>query len=166
MNDKEIIKELKSVMTGDLEKDTEFLDSIIEKFEGSKEDKDTLYAIGLLISEAIPFAEKEKLVQSFEKEVPRVSEELDRITNIIGNGDYDIALSLAEKLIEEGEGYINDGTYKENSKMVFFSFEEPMQEALYRSLHRKRKKKNICSTISICNDIFYVWNHTMEFRRI
>ena len=50
MNDKEIIKELKSVMTGDLEKDTEFLDSIIEKFEGSKEDKDTLYAIGLLIS--------------------------------------------------------------------------------------------------------------------
>ena len=77
MNDKEIIKELKSVMTGDLEKDTEFLDSIIEKFEGSKEDKDTLYAIGLLISEAIPFAEKEKLVQSFEKEVPRISEELD-----------------------------------------------------------------------------------------
>ena len=123
MNDKEIIKELKSVMTGDLEKDTEFLDSIIEKFEGSKEDKDTLYAIGLLISEAIPFAEKEKLVQSFEKEVPRISEELDKIANIIGNGDYDIALSLAEKLIEEGEGYINDGTFKENSKMVFFSFD-------------------------------------------
>lgn len=119
MNDKEIIKELKSVMTGDLEKDTEFLDSIIEKFEGSKEDKDTLYAIGLLISEAIPFAEKEKLVQSFEKEVPRISEELDRIANIIGNGDYDIALSLAEKLIEEGEGYINDGTFKENSKWYF-----------------------------------------------
>ena len=126
MNDKEMIKELKSVMTGDLEKDTEFLNSIIEKFEGSKEDKDTLYAIGLLISEAVPFAEKEKFVQSFEKEVPRISEELDRIANIIGNGDYDIALSLVEKLIEEGEGYINDGTFKENSKMVFFSFEESM----------------------------------------
>lgn len=53
-------------MIGDLEKDTEFLDSIIEKFEGSKEDKDTLYAIGLLISESVPFTEKEKLVQSFE----------------------------------------------------------------------------------------------------
>lgn len=141
MNDKEIIKELKSVMTGDLEKDTEFLDSIIEKFEGSKEDKDTLYAIGLLISEAVPFAEKEKLVQSFEKEVPRISEELDKIANIIGNGDYDIALSLAEKLIEEGEGYINDGTFKENSKMVFFSFEESMQEVLYRSLHRKERRE-------------------------
>lgn len=58
MNDKEIIKELKSVMTGDLEKDTESLDSIIEKFEGSKEDKNALYTIGLLISEAVPFAEK------------------------------------------------------------------------------------------------------------
>ncbi len=112
-----------------------------ELFEGSKEDKDTLYAIGLLISEAIPFAEKEKLVQSFEKEVPRVSEELDRIANIIGNGDYDIALSLAEKLIKEGEGYINDGTFKENSKMVFFSFEESMQEVLYRSLHRKERRE-------------------------
>lgn len=32
MND----KEQKSVMTGDLEKNTESLDSIIEKFEGSK----------------------------------------------------------------------------------------------------------------------------------
>lgn len=143
MNDKEIIKELKSVMTGDLEKDTESLDSIIEKFEGSKDVKDSLYAIGLLISEAMPFAEKEKLVQSFEKEVPRVNEELDKIANSIGNGDYDIALSLAEKLIEEGEDYINDGTFKENSKMVFFSFEEPMQEALYRSLHRKERKKYI-----------------------
>ena len=128
-------------MTGDLEKDTESLDSIIEKFEGSKDVKDSLYAIGLLISEAMPFAEKEKLVQSFEKEVPRVNEELDKIANSIGNGDYDIALSLAEKLIEEGEGYINDGTYKENSKMVFFSFEKPMQEVLYHSLHRKERRK-------------------------
>lgn len=141
LNNKEIIKELKSVMTGDLEKDTESLDSIIEKFEGSKEDKNALYTIGLLISEAVPFAEKEKLVQSFEKEVPRVNEELDKIANSIGNGDYDIALSLAEKLIEEGEDYINDGTYKENSKMVFFSFEESMQEALYRSLHRKERRE-------------------------
>ena len=31
MNDKEIIKELKSVMTGDLEKDTEFGDDLISK---------------------------------------------------------------------------------------------------------------------------------------
>lgn len=80
-------------------------------------------------------------MQSFEKEVPKISEELDRIANIIGNGDYDIALSLAEKLIEEGEGYINDGTFKENSKMVFFSFKESMQEVLYRSLHRKERRE-------------------------
>lgn len=36
MNNKEIIKELKSVMTGDLEKDTEFLDSIIENSRAVK----------------------------------------------------------------------------------------------------------------------------------
>ena len=101
MNDKEVLEELKNGITGDLEKDTGSLDSIIEKFEGSKGVKDSLYAIGLLIREAMPFAEKEKLVQSFEKEVPRVNEELDKIANSIGNGDYDIALSLAEKLIEE-----------------------------------------------------------------
>lgn len=70
MNDKEIIKELKSVMTGDLEKDTEFLDSIIEKFEGSKEDKNALYTIGLLISEAMPFAEKKNLCNLLKKKFP------------------------------------------------------------------------------------------------
>lgn len=32
MNDKEVLEELKNGMTGDLEKDTESLDSIIEKF--------------------------------------------------------------------------------------------------------------------------------------
>lgn len=79
-------------------------------------------------------------MQSFEKEVPRINEELDKISEIIINGDYDIALLLVEKLIEEGESYINDGTFKENSKMVFFSFEESMQEVLYRSLHRKERR--------------------------
>ena len=57
-------------MTGDLEKDTESLDSIIEKFEGSKGVKDSIYAIGLLIRESMTFAEKENLCNLLKKKFP------------------------------------------------------------------------------------------------
>ncbi|MDD6278945.1 MAG: tetratricopeptide repeat protein [Oscillospiraceae bacterium] len=132
----EIINELKSNLSGDYNKDSEYLRKAGDKF-GKEGNTDGVRAVGEIIFEIMPENEKQEITNLTHIDGVRMDKFYEQINSAIHEKNMIEAKSLAEKLYAK----IMD-VYKETDKAKFVTFRNPFEDNLAQLLFKTDKILN------------------------
>lgn len=120
MDYQEIMRDIASGLTGDKEKDLQYLMEQMEKYKDHELGKEIIRACGRLISGMLPEEKVNEFADAFEKDNAEIENELDDLFSTIQSGDYNLALDKVEKLVEKAEELISAGMYQNDSVSDYF----------------------------------------------
>lgn len=165
MDYQEIMRDIASGLTGDKEKDLQYLMEQMEKYKDHELGKEIIRACGRLISGMLPEEKVNEFADAFEKDNAEIENELDDLFSTIQSGDYNLALDKVEKLVEKAEELISAGMYQNDSVSDYFCFINPMQELLYGYRHRDSEKDIRPSNFPFATIYFFYGNILFELGR-
>lgn len=165
MDYQEIMRDIASGLTGENEKDIQYLMEQMEKYKEHEFGKEIIRACGRLISGMLPEEKVNEFANAFEKDNAEIENELDDLFSTLQSGDYNLALNKVEKLVENAEELISAGMYQNDSVSDYFCFINPMQELLYGYRHRDSEKDIRPSSFPFATIYFFYGNILFELGR-
>ena len=165
MDYQEIMRDIASGLTGENEKDIQYLMEQMEKYKDHEFGKEIIRTCGRLISGMLPEEKVNEFADAFEKDNAEIENELDDLFSTLQSGDYNLALNKVEKLVENAEELISAGMYQNDSVSDYFCFINPMQELLYGYRHRDSEKDIRPSNFPFATIYFFYGNILFELGR-
>lgn len=165
MDYQEIMRDIASGLTGENEKDIQYLMEQMEKYKDHEFGKEIIRACGRLISGMLPEEKVNEFANAFEKDNAEIENELDDLFSTLQSGDYNLALNKVEKLVENAEELISAGMYQNDLVSDYFCFINPMQELLYGYRHRDSEKDIRPSNFPFATIYFIYGNILFELGR-
>ena len=165
MDYQEIMRDIASGLTGDKEKDLQYLMEQMEKYKDHELGKENIRTCGRLISGMLPEEKVNEFADAFEKDNAEIENELDDLFSTLQSGDYNLALDKVEKLVENAEELISAGMYQNDSVSDYFCFINPMQELLYGYRHRDSEKDIRPSNFPFATVYFFYGNILFKLGR-
>ena len=165
MDYQEIMRDIAGGLTGDKEKDIQYLMEQMEKYKDHELGKENIRTCGRLISGMLPEEKVNEFADAFEKDNAEIENELDDLFSTLQSGDYNLALDKVEKLVENAEELISAGMYQNDSVSDYFCFINPMQELLYGYRHRDSEKDIRPSNFPFATIYFFYGNILFELGR-
>lgn len=165
MDYQEIMRDIASGLTGENEKDIQYLMEQMEKYKDHEFGKEIIRACGRLISGMLPEEKVNEFANAFEKDNAEIENELDDLFSTLQSGDYNLALNKVEKLVENAEELISAGMYQNDLVSDYFCFINPMQELLYGYRHIDSEKDIRPSNFPFATIYFIYGNILFELGR-
>lgn len=165
MDYQEIMRDIAGGLTGENEKDIQYLMEQMEKYKDHEFGKEIIRACGRLISGMLPEEKVNEFADAFEKDNAEIENEIDDLFSTLQSGDYNLALNKVEKLVEKAEELISAGMYQNDSVSDYFCFINPMQELLYSYRHRDSEKDIRPSNFPFATIYFFYGNILFKLGR-
>ena len=115
----EIMKEITSGLSGDSERDIQYLKDQMEKYKEHELATEIIRACGRIFYELIPDDKKEELSHVMDNDMSGIHAVLDEVRFNIFKKDYSKALELMKDLVEKTE---RNPMYKNDSVTEYFNF--------------------------------------------
>ena len=123
-------------LTGDYDKDLEYLREQSEKYKDHEFGKEILRAIGRMMYEMLPDDRKKDLDEALGRDMMGIDAALEEVRFNIYKKDFDKALRLIEDTVQEQE---KAPMFEDDSVSEYHNFREPMEEILYAELDHPGK---------------------------
>lgn len=120
MDYQEIMRDIASGLTGENEKDIQYLMEQMEKYKDHEFGKEIIRACGRLISGMLPEEKVNEFANAFEKDNAEIENELDDLFSTLQSGDYNLALNKVEKLVEKAEELISAVCIRTIQSVIIF----------------------------------------------
>ncbi len=127
---------ISSGLTGDYDKDLEYLREESDKYKDHEFGKEILRAIGRMMYEMLPDDRKKDLDEALGRDMKGIDATLEEVRFNIYKKDFDKALRLIEDTVKEQE---TTPMFEDDSVSEYHNFREPMEEILYDELEHPEK---------------------------
>ena len=127
---------ISSGLTGDYDKDLEYLKEESEKYKDHEFGKEILRAIGRMMYEMLPDDRKKDLDEALGRDMMGIDAAIEEVRFNIYKKDFDKALRLIEDTVQEQE---KAPMFEDDSVSEYHNFREPMEEFLYAELDHPEK---------------------------
>lgn len=131
-----IMIEISGGLTGDFDKDFEYLNAQMEKYKDHEFGKEIIRAIGRMIYEIMPDEKKKELNEAIGRSTMGIDAALEEVRFNIYKKDFDKALKLIEDTVKEQE---ESSMFEDDSVSEYHNFRETMEELLYAELEHPEK---------------------------
>lgn len=161
--EKKIVEEVRSKLTGDKEKDKEFLLKEAEKYRGNVDAFNILKEIGKMLYEVLPEEEITEFSNDLKKDVDDINTKIDKAYNLMFTQNRDIE-KAKEILLEVINSPVE---FKENEEERFFSFGNII-EFLTSKYILDIKKKSVWITLNYSlayNMLAFISNEEKDFEK-
>ena len=124
----EIMREITTGLTGDADKDRDYLKEQMEKYKEHELATEIIRACGRLFYELIPEDKKDELTHVMDNDMNGIHAVLDEVRFNIYKKEYSKALDLISNLVEKTE---RNPMYQNDSVTEYFSFATPFEFFMY-----------------------------------
>jgi len=131
-----IMQSIITGMSGDAEKDIEYLNMQMEKYKNHENGKEILRACGRMIYNLIPEEKRKEIEKLMEEQGDVVENSINEIHIALQNNDVDKAVQLVTELAKQADEL---HMYENDSVSEYYTFFSPMEETLYRVLNDPQK---------------------------
>ncbi len=131
-----IMQGISSGLTGDYDKDLEYLKEQSDKYKDHEFGKEILRAIGRMMYEMLPDDRKKDLDEALGRDMKGIDAALEEVRFNIYKKDFDKALRLIEDTVKEQE---TTPMFEDDSVSEYHNFREPMEEILYGEIDHPEK---------------------------
>ncbi len=131
-----IIREITLGLTGEPQKDKEYLLEQMERYKDHELGKEIVRACGRIMYEIMPEDKKAELEKIINKDTQGIEAALDEVKFNVYKKNYDKALELIESIIKTHE---ESGWFAEDSVSEYYCFKEPMEELLFAEYNKSEK---------------------------
>jgi len=131
-----IMQDIITGMSGDDEKDIEYLKGQMEKYKNHENGKEILRACGRMIYNLIPEDKRTEIEKIMDEQQNQVENSIDEIHLALQNQDVDKAVQLVTKLANQADEL---HMYEDDSVSEYYTFFSPMEETLYRIINEPQK---------------------------
>lgn len=132
----QIMWEITAGLSGDSQKDCEYLQEQMDKYKDHKYCIEITRACGRLLYETLPEEKKEKLEKLVNNDSKGFDAALEEVRFNQYKKNYDKALELIEAMVKK---YEDLAMYKDDEVSEYHCFNEPMEEMLYREDYKPQK---------------------------
>ena len=136
MEIEKIMKKIKDGLTGDNEKDLQYLMGQMEKYKNHKLSKEIIRECGRLLYEHMPDDFRPRIDKLIDDEVLSYDSTIQKVRIAQRDGRYAEALSLLEELVQKVETM---DWFKDDKVSEYHCFNEFFEEALYREYNKPTK---------------------------
>jgi len=150
MDYKSIIKEIEAGLTGDPDKDIEYLQKKAAEYRESEYAQEIMRELGRMAFEALPESEKEKMREAMQRDTDSFGAVMDEAAELTGKGDYQGAIKLLSDLAEKMEPL---GMVTEDKVSIYTTFNEPFEDVLYR--FRNQPEKDVRPAAFPLSELYY-----------
>ncbi|MCR4929073.1 MAG: hypothetical protein K5988_03650, partial [Lachnospiraceae bacterium] len=124
-----IVNEIKSNLTGDFEKDKDYINSKMEEYKEHEYNMEILRELGRLMYSIMPKEVRNKVNEAVNKDLSTFDNAIDNVKKFIRENEMDKAFELAKELVNDYEK--NGFEFKNDTENEYFCFGEPIEEILY-----------------------------------
>ena len=139
----EIMKSITKGLTGDFETDCEYLEEQREKYKNHELGKEIIRACGRILYDILPEDKKEEIAKAVQNEELSVESVLEEVQFNIYKKNYKKAYTLIKALVEDVENLEKEGVFQDDSVNMYFNFNNPFEEILYRFRNEPEKDIHI-----------------------
>lgn len=132
----EIMKSIKSGLTGDDKEDIKYLQSKMEEYKTHELGQEIIKACARLLFELLPEDAKEQMNKAISVDMLNVESTLDEVRYAMFKKDFKRALEIIEPLAKSADEL---PLYKEDAVSVSFNFKELFEELLYTQINKIEK---------------------------
>ena len=132
-----IMSEINSGLTGNPEKDMEFLNEQSIKYKDHKYGKEILRACGRLMYDVMPDDVRKKLEKVADDYSSKINDSLNQAEQFLLKKEFNKALKIIEDLILELD---ENQPYKDDEVSEYYNFEEYFEEVLFQELNKTEKE--------------------------
>ncbi len=138
MGYEQIIQEIKSNLSGDLQSDLVYLQEQLNKYKEHELSEELAWGIGRLMFEVLPDDQKELLGESLVQDTRVLGAVLEEAQNEIAEQHYDRGVTLLESLVEKIDAITPK--FEADNEHLYLCFDNLLEEILYRQLYNPSKE--------------------------
>ncbi len=124
-----IVDEIKSNLTGDFDKDKDYINSKMKEYKEHEYNMEILRELGRLMYSIMPEEVRNQVNEAVNKDLSTFDNAIDNVKKFIHENEIDKAFELAKELVNDYEK--NGLEFKNDTENEYFCFGEPIEEILY-----------------------------------
>ena len=140
----EVMERITEGLSGDTEKDREYLSRQMEEYKQHKHSKEIMRAILRMLVEIAPNALKKKFAETAEKMLLGVEDVVEEARFQFYKRDFKKALKIMDPLIKKIDEKRAAGIYVDDDATEYRDFFSPIERSLYEEIYKPRKKVQEC----------------------
>ena len=150
MTYEEIIKKIQAGLSGDKQQDQAYLKQQMEEYKDHRYNHEIVRECGRMLYDLLDDAQKEKFVRSIEQDTEHIRSALKEVEYFLSKKDASKANEVIEPIIKSMS---QETMFKNDSKNVFYSFNEPFENVLYEYL--EKPEQNVQRASIPYSDAYY-----------
>lgn len=150
MTYEEIIKKIQAGLSGDKQQDQAYLKQQMEEYKDHRYNHEIVRECGRMLYDLLDDAQKEKFVRSIEQDTEHIRSALKEVEYFLSKKDAAKANEVIEPIIKSMS---QETMFKNDSKNVFYSFNEPFENVLYEYL--EKPEQNVQRASIPYSDAYY-----------